>query len=301
MSKLKRFLLLFVFISSGVFAQTSESEKLILFFEEGKSSISKSERDKLDAIKGLGDEKFQMEGIQITGYSDSKGNSDLNLSLSMDRAKAVKLYLSKKGIKPEAFEWCEGRGELMSRTSGKSKGVNKQRRVELVYRLAFNSSVREITAPVVEDVVIIKEVFEMDKIEEELISVQKKILNMKVGDKLVIENLIFLPGRHVLREESKAQVQILLKVMMDNPAVKIEIQGHVCCETIRKDGYDMDTREFKLSTNRAKYVYDYLVTRGIDKNRLKFKGFGRSRPIVAHELTPEDKSTNRRVEIEIIK
>ena len=136
--------------------------------------------------------------------------------------------------------------------------------------------------------------------EEELKEVLETIDEMNVGEKLVISSLTFLPGRHVLKEESKGQVQLLLKALQDNVTVNVEIQGHVCCETIRKDGFDMDTHEFKLSTNRAKFVYDYLVAQGIDKERLSYKGFGRSRPIILHEITPEDKNTNRRVEIEII-
>ena len=55
----------------------------------------------------------------------------------------------------------------------------------------------------------------------------------------------------------------------------------------------------KLSDNRALSVYNYLVSNGIDKKRLDYKGYGPNRP-VAPNTTEEGRQLNRRIEFKII-
>ena len=97
-------------------------------------------------------------------------------------------------------------------------------------------------------------------------------------------------------------LQKLLKTLKDNPKLKVEIQGHVCCTNNGEDGVDADydTREPKLSENRAKAIYEYLIDKGIAKSRLTYKGYGRSKPKEPIEDTPEKEQANRRVEILIL-
>jgi outer membrane protein OmpA-like peptidoglycan-associated protein len=66
------------------------------------------------------------------------------------------------------------------------------------------------------------------------------------------------------------------------------------------DGLDWDTGEEKLSVNRARVVYDYLIKSGIDSTRLSYAGFGSGRKLVK-EVTERDRMLNRRVEMKIIK
>ena len=63
----------------------------------------------------------------------------------------------------------------------------------------------------------------------------------------------------------------------------MEIQGHLCCGEIGKEGYDKQTSQYDLSFNRAKEVYDYLIKLGVDQIRLKYKGYGMQQPLVAIE------------------
>lgn len=95
-------------------------------------------------------------------------------------------------------------------------------------------------------------------------------------------------------------LQKLLTALNENTKLRIEIQGHVCCTLNGADGMDLDTREMKLSENRAKAIYDYLVGKGISRNRLSYKGFGRTKPKVEIETNSEQEQLNRRVEIMII-
>jgi hypothetical protein len=56
--------------------------------------------------------------------------------------------------------------------------------------------------------------------------------------------------------------------MKENPTLEILIGGHVCC-----------FNDMRLSVLRAKTIYDYLVENGIDKSRMKYKGYGLSKPL----------------------
>ena len=80
--------------------------------------------------------------------------------------------------------------------------------------------------------------------------------------------------------------------MINNKNLIIEIQGHICCTT--NDYFD-------LSTDRSKSVYDFLISKGISKNRMTYVGFGVTKPLFKiPENNETEQISNRRVEIKII-
>nr|WP_305069628.1 OmpA family protein [Flavobacterium covae] len=114
----------------------------------------------------------------------------------------------------------------------------------------------------------------------------------KVGDKLKIENLNFVLNTYAITQESRGKLYELWLVMQQNPNLKIQIQGHICCVT--KDRQD-------LSTQRAKAVYKFLEFKNIEKTRMSYKGFGSSQPLYdLPEKNEEERAANRRVEIEVV-
>lgn len=88
----------------------------------------------------------------------------------------------------------------------------------------------------------------------------------------------------------------LLNALIKNPHLKIELQGHFCCQSYLGDGPDNDTGLNNLSEARAKAVYDFLVQGGIGPNRLRYKGMGNYFPRVNPEITEADCIANRRIE-----
>lgn len=79
--------------------------------------------------------------------------------------------------------------------------------------------------------------------------------------------------------------------MKKNPELAININGHT-------DNVGDENSNLSLSEGRAKAVFDYLISKGINKKRLTYKGYGSSKPI-ADNNSDEGKQLNRRVEIEI--
>lgn len=116
--------------------------------------------------------------------------------------------------------------------------------------------------------------------------------NVEVGQKIVLNNIFFDIGKATLRAESYAELGILNKLLNDNPTLKIEISGHT-------DNKGSATLNQTLSENRAKAVVDYLISKGIDASRLRYAGYGPTRPIASNDKE-EGRQQNRRTEFEIL-
>ncbi len=96
----------------------------------------------------------------------------------------------------------------------------------------------------------------------------------------------------VLKAEGKAKLDDLVgKVKSINLEVIIAV-GHT--DSVGADAYNQ-----KLSVQRAEAVKAYLVTKGIEKNRVYTEGKGEKQP-VADNKTKEGQAKNRRVEIEVV-
>jgi outer membrane protein OmpA-like peptidoglycan-associated protein len=226
--------------------------------------------------------------LKIIGYADFLHNNAYNQKLSQHRADAVKEYLLAK-TEPKQIETveCRGAGEKYSRDNGSKEGEASQRRVDVIF----------------EPVVLVESYTnapEPEKIKKDTVQSKKSIEDLKEGESLAIQGLNFIPGRHIVVKDAVPILEQLLKTLQNNPKLKIEIQGHICCVEDQDDGLDLDTGERNLSVSRARAVYNYLVKNGIDASRLSYKGFGRKKPKVYPEKTPEEEQMNRRVEIMVI-
>ena len=114
------------------------------------------------------------------------------------------------------------------------------------------------------------------------------LVPVEKGQIVRLNNIFFDFDKSSLRKESFAELDRLTDFLKNNPTVKIEIAGHT-------DNKGADDYNIKLSTSRAKAVYDYLISKGIDKTRLTSKGYGKSKPVATND-TDEERQTNRRVE-----
>ncbi len=124
------------------------------------------------------------------------------------------------------------------------------------------------------------------------ISLQKITGNNVPGNKpVVLNNIFFNTGSASLRQESEYELNKLLAMLVENPSIKIQINGHT-------DDVGNEADNLKLSTDRAKAVYDFLKAKGIDAARLSYKGFGEKMPLVENK-DEKSRQTNRRTEFEI--
>lgn len=115
---------------------------------------------------------------------------------------------------------------------------------------------------------------------------------VKIGSKIILKNIFFDFDKTTLRPTSTAELDRLVKMLDDIPTLKIEISGHT--DNVGSDEYNKN-----LSEGRAKAVVDYLVTKGINKDRLRFAGYGETQPIESND-TEEGRQMNRRTEFEVL-
>jgi outer membrane protein OmpA-like peptidoglycan-associated protein len=121
------------------------------------------------------------------------------------------------------------------------------------------------------------------------------LAKLDVGSTLALRNINFYPDETRLLPESVTELKNLLKVMQDNPKLKIEIGGHV-------DGpLTMHTKYYqKLSDDRAKTIFTYLVNNKIEGSRLRWRGYSNTQKIYEYPKTEDESKANRRVEIKIL-
>ncbi|MEI6885781.1 MAG: OmpA family protein [Bacteroidota bacterium] len=108
-----------------------------------------------------------------------------------------------------------------------------------------------------------------------------------------INDIYFGFNKYELSEASKPVLDQLIEFLSENPEIFIQIQGHT-------DNIGNDADNLKLSDNRARSVYNYLVLKGIPAKRLTFKGFGKTIPVAGNE-TEEGRARNRRTVFVITK
>ena len=253
--RFKIFILLFLF-SLNCLAQ----KQFEVFFDFNKDFPNQSSI--LTLNEWIANNK-EIEITRLLGFCDSIDTKDYNKHLAERRIANVRDLLEKSGLK-----FSKGLEKIaFGKEFKQSKIQAENRRVTIFYT--------EI---------------ELKPIESEL---TKQIRNSKVGETIKLPNIYFFNNSARVVPGSETTLYDVLCALEENPKLKIEIQGHICCQS------KVDVGD--VSTARAKAIYNYLLRNKIDRKRMSYKGFGVSRPI--HKI-PERNETeaneNRRVEILIL-
>lgn len=253
-----RFLLCFFLLSTVAFSQS----KFTVYFDTDSHQLTQKELNRLDVFLKNKDLKF----IKIIGFCDYRATNGYNDTLALNRANYV-YHIIEKVTNQKQIE-IESKGENFTQNSD----LKLNRKVEIFYEELET----EKTLP-----------------KDDKKNLSQQVSTAKVGDKLILKNLHFYNRSGIFVPESRPILEELLKIMLANPNLKIEIQGHICCQ--------MGTDVEDTAKVRALAVYNYLVNNGINKNRLSYKSFGSSKPIhIIPENNEDERNENRRVEIQII-
>lgn len=199
------------------------------------------------------------EIISLSAYCDTIGTNIYNQKLAQRRLNAV---LNKTSLKPKT-ELVNGETD-----ANRMKIYNdiQARRVDIV---SPKTSVIDET----DGRLVLKKQF-------------KEFLAGNDQTKAVDLKLLFIAGQPILITSSIPEMIELFEIMRDNPNIDAHIHGHVCCAD-----------DYKLSFERATMVHDYLTSKGILKDRLKYTGHSNKTPKTWPEVTETDKLSNRRVAV----
>jgi OmpA-OmpF porin, OOP family len=119
------------------------------------------------------------------------------------------------------------------------------------------------------------------------------LVPIEIGQVVRLNNVFFDFDKWDLRPESFVELDRVVKLLKENPAIEIEMSAHT-------DSYGTDEYNFKLSDNRARSCMEYIISKGIAASRITSQGYGESKPVVDNE-TDENRQLNRRVEFKITK
>ncbi|MCQ2261860.1 MAG: OmpA family protein [Bacteroidales bacterium] len=115
---------------------------------------------------------------------------------------------------------------------------------------------------------------------------------IEIGESIVLNNVFFAFGTSTLLEESRVDLDKVLDIMQKNTTLKVELAGHT-------DNIGKPADNQRLSEQRAKAVFDFLVDKGISATRLSYKGYGDTRPVADND-TEEGRAQNRRTTFTIV-
>ena len=264
----KCFVIVFFILNTlSTFAQ----EKFVVYFDFGQDILSRSEEDRVDSWIN---NNRNLSVIGLSGFCDSVDTKQYNLALASRRIKSVTEILNRSKIKISKSVVLKSIGENFTL----SQISSENRKVEIYYEILDQKSEVKTEAEVKSSEV------------KDHIALEKQFTKARKGDIIKIENINFHLDSEEVVTESQPLLFELYEVLKNNPGLKIEIHGHICCNP--------DTNDTQLSFRRAKFIFTFLRNQGIELNRLGFKGFGSSRPIYKiPEQSLKEERANRRVEI----
>jgi outer membrane protein OmpA-like peptidoglycan-associated protein len=114
-----------------------------------------------------------------------------------------------------------------------------------------------------------------------------------VGETILLNNLFFDFNQSNLRKESAAELDRMVALLQERFSMMVEIVGHT--DNVGSDAYNQT-----LSVNRAAAVKKYLLSKGIQSDRIQVSGYGKTKPSGSND-TEEGRQLNRRVEFTILK
>lgn len=118
-----------------------------------------------------------------------------------------------------------------------------------------------------------------------------------IGKTFVLENLYYDFDRHNIRPDAALVLDKLVQIMNENPTMKIELSSHT--DSRGNDAYNM-----ALSQRRANAAVEYLISKGIARDRLEAAGYGETRLINecanGVQCTDEQHQANRRTEVKVL-
>jgi outer membrane protein OmpA-like peptidoglycan-associated protein len=112
---------------------------------------------------------------------------------------------------------------------------------------------------------------------------------LKTDSLIVLNEFLFETNSATLKSAQFSKLDSLMDFLIANPSLTVKISGHT-------DNTGRESHNQTLSTNRAKVVAEYLISNGVEVDRVSFIGLGSSKPLESND-TVKGRSKNRRVEL----
>lgn len=126
-----------------------------------------------------------------------------------------------------------------------------------------------------------------------IVDIDKIVINKPIR----LENIYYDYNKWDIRPDAAIELDKLVKIMVDNPKIRIELSSHT-------DARGSDKYNMTLSQKRAQSAVDYIVSKGISKDRIYAKGYGETKLLNkcknGIKCTDEEHQWNRRTEFKVV-
>lgn len=119
------------------------------------------------------------------------------------------------------------------------------------------------------------------------------LVPIEKGAVVRLNNIFFDFDKYELKDASFPELNRIIELMNKIEALKISVEGHT-------DNVGTDKYNIGLSERRAKAVVNYLIQKGVSTDRLRSKGWGKSKPFASNDDEIGGRELNRRVEFVIL-
>lgn len=202
-------------------------------------------------------------------------------------------FVKDSALTPETGSWEEAVGEFRAAggeqflTIGNFDKDSETKRYYIRFRPAQEPMLADAAYYYIDDVRLLPLFQDGDKTEPPTVLTDAE---PRLNTAYVLNNIQFAFNSHELLPGSYSELNYVVRHMRRNPRLKLRLSGHT--DDVGDPSYNME-----LSLRRARSVAAYLVTQGIDVNRIVTRGYGETMPVVSG-ASAEDRRLNRRVEIE---
>jgi len=264
------------------FSQRIKKDRIFLYYKTENYKLSIEQKKEItNFIQYYKDTKIHK--IVIIGSTDFMGASNYNLNLSKKRALKVSNFIKMDNDIKTQIKFLGEQENPYNYIP--NQGIYLHRRTTIICEYILPKS----KSP--------KPNYKRTKQGTHL----NKITTIEKNNRFILRNINFLYGKAILTKSSIPELNNLSQIMRKNPKLIIALEGHVCCGTSKLTEYDINKyKHITLSSKRAKKIYDYLLSKGIDSTRLSYKGYEFTKPLYYPEANKRHKYLNRRVEIKIM-
>ncbi|MFK5857154.1 MAG: OmpA family protein [Bacteroidota bacterium] len=288
-------------IKNALLIATNEDGKSDTIFtnEEGKYTI------KLDAYR-----KYRISVFKKGYFKEEKIISTSNNQLIFASVPQLKVdyYLSKKsypcGIKgvvsnKESYEPMPGVKVEISNNLGYSTYLHTETNGEYIFeglkpntiytiktgKNGYFTESRVCTLPKVQGATVFSKSngYDMDF----------QLLQIQTKEEVTLNNIYYDYNKATLRQTSKIELNKLASMIIETPNVIIQINAHT-------DSRGRKEYNLKLSADRANSVVNYLISKGVDRNRLIAKGYGERMLLIKNATSEDEHQANRRTTFKVV-
>jgi len=256
-------------INLGYPINTSGTEMGIFVSADGKTAYLSSDRE--GGFGGQDIYSFEMpEALkpELVSYLKGVVSDEMNKMIKAN----IKLYDLETGKIFKTFSSDEINGKFLETIIG---GKNYALEAEAKGYLPFSENISLI---------------ELKNNEAFIFDI--KLKKIEKGKEVTLNNIFFESGKFRLLENSKIELDYFSSFLQNNSQLNIEIGGHT-------DNVGSSSSNQILSEQRARSVMEYLVAKGIDTNRLSYKGYGDTKAISTNN-DESGRAKNRRTSFRIL-